>query len=174
MLKAGLRHLVRFLLQRGFFDFKLHDAAALFIKFLRHAVHLCADHGAGFINQVDGLVRQKPVADIAMGQLSGRNQRRVLYFDAVKDLIAFTQTAKNGNGILHRRLLYQHRLKAALQCRILFNVLAVFVKRRRAYAVQFSPGEHGLQQVARIHASLGFPRAHNGVQLIDKQKDASG
>ena len=174
MLKAGLRHLVRFLLQRGFFDFKLHDAAALFIKFLRHAVHLCADHGAGFINQVDGLVRQKPVADVAMGQLSGCNQCRILYFDAVKDLIAFTQTAKNGNGILHRRLLYQHRLEAALQRRILFNIFAVFIQRCRANAVQLAPGKHGLQQVARIHAALCFARAHNGVQLIDKQKDASG
>ena len=37
--------------------------------------------------------------------------------------------------------------------------------------MQLAPSQHGLQQVARIHAALGFSCAHNGVQFIDEQDD---
>ena len=35
---------------------------------LRHGVHLRADHGAGLVHQVDGLVRQETVGDVAVGK----------------------------------------------------------------------------------------------------------
>ena len=34
-----------------------------------------------------------------------------------------------------------------------------------------SPGQHGLEQVARVHGTVCFARAHNGVQLVDEQDD---
>ena len=37
--------------------------------------------------------------------------------------------------------------------------------------MQLAPGQHGLEQIACIHAAFGFASAHNGVQLIDEQDD---
>ena len=54
--QARLAQLVGFLLQGSLLDFMLHDLAADFIHFLRHGVHFGADHGAGLVHQVDGLV----------------------------------------------------------------------------------------------------------------------
>ena len=65
-----------------------------------------------------------------------------------------------------------HGLETAFQRRVLLDILAVLVQRRRADAVQLAARQHRLEQVARIHAALGFARAHNGMQLIDEQDDA--
>jgi hypothetical protein len=62
-------------------------------------------------------------------------------------------------------------LEAPLQRRVLFNVFAVFIERRRANAVQFSARQHRLQQIASVHRSFGFARADHGVQLVDEEDD---
>ena len=68
-----------------------------------------------------------------------------------------------------RGLVDQHRLEAALQGRVLLDVLAVFVERGGADAVQLAARQHGLQQVARVHGALGLAGADHGVQLVDEQ-----
>ncbi len=45
------------------------------------------------------------------------------------------KTTQDGDGIFHGRLLHHDPLETTLQCRILFNVFAVFVKGRGADAV---------------------------------------
>jgi len=37
--------------------------------------------------------------------------------------------------------------------------------------VQLAPGQHGLEQVARVHAALGLSGAHNSVQFVDEEDD---
>ena len=64
-----------------------------------------------------------------------------------------------------------HRLEPTFQGRILFDILAVFVQGGGADAVQLASGQHGLEQVARIHGAVGFARAHDGVQFVDEQDD---
>ena len=68
---------------------------------------------------------------------------------------------------------HQHGLEAALERGVLFDILAVFVERRRADAVQLAAGQHRLEQVAGVHAALGLACADDGVQLIDEEDDAS-
>ena len=65
----------------------------------------------------------------------------------------------------------QHRLEAALQGGILLDVLAVFVQRGGADAVQFAAGQHRLQHVAGIHRPFGLAGADDGVQLVDEEDD---
>ena len=62
----------------------------------------------------------------------------------MEDLIPGFQTTQDGDGILHRRLLHQNGLEPALERGVLFDILAVFVQRRRADAVQFAAREHRL------------------------------
>ena len=61
---------------------------------------------------------------------------------AVIDLVALLQAPEDGNGVLHRGLVHLYGLEPALQRGVLFNVLAVFVQRGGADAVQLAPGQH--------------------------------
>ena len=72
-----------------------------------------------------------------------------------------------------RRLVDQHRLEAALERRVLLDVLAVLVERGRADAVQLAAREHRLEHVAGVHRALGLAGADDGVQLVDEQDDAA-
>ena len=133
-----LRQLVAFLFQRRLLDFQLNDLALHHIQLGRHGVHFGADHGTCLIDEVDRLVRQKTVGDIPMGQRRSGDDGGILNFHAVIHLIALLQTAQNGDGVLHGRLLHQNRLKPSFECGILFDILAIFVERRRTDTVQLA------------------------------------
>ena len=171
--KSCLGELVVFVLERGLLDLHLDDLAVDDVQLGRHGVHLGADHGAGLVDEVDGLVGQEPVGDIAVTERGGGDDGVVGDLDAVEDLVAGFQTTQDGDGILHRRLLHQNGLEPALERGILFDILAVFVERGRADAVQLAAREHRLQEVACVHRAFGLACAHDGVQLVDEQDDAA-
>ena len=89
------------------------------------------------------------------------------------NLVALLQAPEDGDGVLHRGLIHHHRLEPPFQSRVLLNILPVLVQGSGPNAVELAPGQHGLQQISRVHGALGFPRSHNGVQLIDEQEDLS-
>ena len=136
-----------------------------------HTVHLSLDHGAGFIHQVDGLIRQEPIGDIAVGQGSGGDQGVVADLDAVEDLVPLLQAAQDGDGVLNGRFIHLHRLEPAFQRGVLLDILAVLVQRRRTDAVQLAAGQHRFEQVARIHGTVGLACTDDGVQLINEEDD---
>ena len=65
----------------------------------------------------------------------------------------------------------EHRLEAPGQGRILLDMLAVFVQRRGADAMEFAARERRLQHVGGVHRPLGLARAHQRMQLVDEQDD---
>ena len=71
------------------------------------------------------------------------------------------------------RLVHQHFLEAALQRGVLLDVLAVFVERGRADAMQFAARQRRLQHVAGIDRAFGLAGADHGVQLVDEDDDAA-
>ena len=162
---------VGFLFQRSLLNLQLHDFTRDFVHFGRHGIHFRADHRAGLVHQVDRLIRQEPVGDIAVRERRRCNQRGIVDLNAVEHLIALFQAAEDRDGILNGRLTDLHRLEPALQCGVLFNVFAVLIQRRRADAVQFTAGEHRLQQIACVHGAVRFARTDDRVQLVDKQQD---
>ena len=83
------------------------------------------------------------------------------------------EAAQNGDGVLHGWRLDQDWLEAPLQGRVFFDVLAVFVERGGADAVQFAAGQHGLEHVAGVRGPFGAAGAHDGVDFVDEQDDAS-
>ena len=123
------------------------------------------------VDQVDRLVGQEAVGDVAVRQHRRRHQRGVLDAHAVVHLVALAQPAQDRDGVLDRRLVDQHRLEAALERGVLLDVLAVLVERGRADAVQLAAGQHRLEQVAGVHGALGRAGADDGVQLVDEQDD---
>ena len=142
-----------------------------FIHFRWHAVDLGFDQRACFINQIDRLIRQKTVGNIPVGQYSRSYQRLVLDFYAMIYLISFLQSSENGNGILNRRLIYHYRLETPFQCRILLDILPVFIEGCCTDAMQFSSGQHGLEQISRIHCAVAFSGSDNRMQLVDEEND---
>ena len=162
---------VGFLLEGLPLDFELHLAARGFVQLGRHGVDLGAQLGRGFVHQIDGLVRQEPVGDVAIAEDGGGHQGRILDADAVMDFVALAQAAEDRNGVFDRRLVDQNGLETALESGVLFDVLAIFVERGRADAVQLAASQHGLEQVAGVHGAFGLACADHGVQLVDKEDD---
>lgn len=66
-----------------------------------------------------------------------------------------------------------HGLEAAFERGVFFDMLAVFVERGRADAVEFAAGEHGFEEIACVHRALGLARADDGVEFVDEEEDAS-
>ena len=163
--------LVLLLLERGLLDLELHHAAGDLVELLGHRVDLGADHRARLVDQVDRLVGQEAVGDVAVRKRRRGDERGVLDPDAVVDLEALAQPAQDRDRVLDRRLVDQHRLEAALERGVLLDVPAVLVERGRADAVQLAAREHRLEHVAGVHRALGRAGADDGVQLVDEQQD---
>ena len=123
------------------------------------------------VHQVDRLVGQEAVGDVAVGKRRRRNQRRIGDPDLVVLLVFFLEPAQDRDRVLDRRLVDEDRLEAAGKRRVLFHMLAVFVERGRADAVQFAAGKRGLQQVGRIHRPIGLAGADQRMHLVDEQDD---
>ena len=165
------RRLVRLLAQRLALDLELHDAAAHLVELRRHRVDLHAQLRRRFVHQVDRLVGQEAIGDVAVREHRGGDQRRVLELHAVVDLVALAQAAQDRNRVLDRRLADEHRLEAPLERRVLFDVLAVFVERRGADRVQLAARQHRLEHLRRVHRAFGGAGADDGVQLVDEEDD---
>ncbi len=165
------RGLVGFLFQRLALDLLLDQLPLQAIQRFRLGIDFHADPRGRFVHQVDGLVRQLPVADVAVRQRRRRHQGRVGDVDAVVHLVALLQAAQDGDGVLHGGLADVDLLETALQRGVLLHVLAVFVQRGRADAVQFAARQCRLEHVARIHRAFGLAGADHGVQLVDEQDD---
>ena len=143
-LKMLLRELVVLFFEGRLLDLVLQNLAAHVVHLGGHRVHLGADGGAGLVHQVDGLVGQKAVGDVAVAQGSRRDQGAVGDLDAVVDLVPLFQAAQDADGVLHSGFVHQHRLETPLQRRVLFDVLPVLVEGGGADAVQLAPGQQGL------------------------------
>ena len=150
---------------------QLGDAVVHLVQLGGHRIQLGLDHGTGLIDEVDGLIRQEAIRDVAVRQRRGGDQGGVLNLDAVVDLVALLQAAQDRDGVLDSRFIDHDRLETTLQRGVLLDIFAVLVQRGRADTVQLAAGQHGLEQVAGIHRAVGLARTDNGVQLIDEEDD---
>jgi hypothetical protein len=165
------RGFVGFLAQGFAFDLELDKAAVEAIHFLGLRVDFDADARRGLVNEVDRLVRQLPVGDVAMRELGGGDDRRIGDFDAVMHGVFLLEPAQDRDRVLERGLVDEHFLEAPFERRVLFDVLAIFIERRRADAVQFTARERGFEHVAGVHRAFGLAGTDHRVQLVDEQDD---
>ena len=127
----------------------------------------------GLVHQVDGLVRQEAVADIALRELHGGLQRLIGDGQLVVRLVLVPQTLQNLQRGLRGGLTHGDRLEAALQRGVLLDVLAVLVQGGRADNADLAASQCGLDDVGGVHRALGRACAHDGVQLVDEQDDVA-
>ena len=173
-LEAILRGVVRLDLQRFPLDLELHDAPVDLVELFRLGIDLHAQPRCGFVNEIDRLVRQEAVGDVAVRQCRGCDQRRIRNPHLVVLLVFLLQPAQDRDRVLDRRLIDEDRLETAGERGILFDMLAVLVERRRTDAVQFAARQRRLQEVRRVHRAIGLARADQRVHLVDEQDDAAG
>ena len=65
------------------------------------------------------------------------------------------------------------RLEAALQRRVLLQVLAVLVEGGGPDGLQLAAGQHGLEDGGRVDRALGCARTDQRVDLVDEQDDVA-
>ena len=125
------------------------------------------------VDQVDRLVGQEAVGDVAVRERRRRDDRAVGDAHAVVLLVSVLEAAQDRDRVLDRRLVDEDRLEPAGERRVLLDVLLVFVERGGADAVQLAARERRLEQVRGIHRPVGLAGADQRVHLVDEQDDAA-
>ena len=166
-----LRGVVLLALQRLALDLELQDPPIDLVDLDRRRLDLHLQPRGGLIDQVDRLVGEEAVGDVTLRERRRGDDRRVGDPDAVVELVSLLETAEDRDRVVDVRLADEHRLKPALERRVLLDVLAVLVERGRADAAELAAGEHRLQQVGRVHRALGRAGADDRVQLVDEEDD---
>ena len=151
----------------------LVDAALEIAQVGRRLHALDAQAAAGLVDEVDRLVGQVPVGDVAVGEVGGGDERLVGDRDPVVGLVLVADALQDLDRVGERRLFDPHRLEAALEGGVLLDVLAVLVERRGADRLQLAAGEHRLEDRRRVDRTLGRTGADERVDLVDEQDDVA-
>ena len=140
-LQALARGRVGLLLQRLALDLQLHDAAVELVQFLGLRVDRHAQPRRGLVHQVDRLVGQKAVGDVAVGEGRRGDDRAVGDAHAVVQFVFLLDAAQDRDRVLDRGLADIDRLEAPFERGVLLDVLAVFVQvsSRRRNAIRRAP-----------------------------------
>ena len=88
-------------------------------------------------------------------------------------LVAVAQALEDLHRLVDAGLLDLHRLEAALEGRVLLDVLAVLVVRGGADRLELAARQHGLEHLGCVDRTLGGARTHEGVDLVDEQDDVA-
>ena len=128
---------------------------------------------AGLVDEVDRLVGQVAVGDVAVGEVRRRDERLVGDRDAVVRLVAVAQALQDLDRVRDRRLLDLDRLEAPLERGVLLEVLAVLVERGRADRLELAAREHRLEDARGVDRALGRAGADERVQLVDEEDDVA-
>ena len=165
------RELVLLVVDRRFLLACVTRSSSFCASFSSAAARSCAHaHAAGgLVDQVDRLVRQEAVGDVADRQVGGGLERLVGDLELVVLLVALADAVQDLDRLLERRLLDHDRLEAALQGGVPLDVLAVLVERGRADALQLAARERRLEDVGGVDRAFGRARADERVQLVDEQ-----
>ena len=125
--------------------------------------------GRPLVDEVDGLIRQEAVGEIALAQLHRRVDGGVGDGQAVVLLIAAAQPPQDGLGLIRGGLRHLHRLEAALQGRVLLDIFAVFLQGGGPHHLDLPPAQGRFENVGRVDGPLGRPSPHDVVELVQKQ-----
>ena len=157
---------------RGELDLELRHAPVRLVELDRRGLDLHLQPRRGLVDEVDRLVRQLPVGDVALGENRRGHERRVADAHLVVRLVALLQAAQDRDRVGDGRLADEDGLEAPLERGVLLDVLAVLVERRRADAARSSPrASIGLSMLRGVDGALGRARADDRVQLVDEDDD---
>ena len=129
--------------------------------------------GTGLVNEVDGLIGEETVGNIPLGQQYRLPQDAIGDGHTVELLIVVGDAAQNLQRVVHVGLVDGDGLEAALESRVLLNMLAVFVEGGSADDLNLAAREGGLQDIGGVHAALGVACAHDVVDFVNDEDDVA-
>ena len=141
---------------------------------LRRSLHaLDAQTRAGLVDQVDRLVGELTVRDVAVGEVGRGDDRLIGDRDPVIGLVAIAQTLEDLDGVGDRRFFDDDLLEATLEGGVLLEVLAELVEGGGADGLKLTAGEHRLEDRRRVDRTFGGTRTDEGVDLVDEEDDVA-
>ena len=127
--------------------------------------------GAGLVDEVDGLVGQEAIGDVAARLVDGGLEGFLRELDVMERLVAVLHTAQDLDGLLLGGRVDLDRLEAALERPILLDVLAVLGRRGGADAADLAARQRRLEDVGGVEGAFGRSGADQRVQLVDEHDD---
>ena len=82
--------------------------------------------------------------------------------------IAIAESLENFHGLALGGGFDHHDLEAAIEGRILLDVFAVFIKRGRTNALNFTSGERRLEHIGSINRTFGSTGSDERVEFVDE------
>ena len=153
---------------------ELGDALLCPAHGLRRLVASDARAGTRLVHEVDGLIGQKAVLDVARREARRRLECGRGVAHLVVLLVLGRELCQDRHRVLDARLIHINRLETALESRILGKVLAELLGRGGTDDLEGTTGEHRLEHGARVDGALGRAGADEGVHLVDEQDDVVG
>lgn len=141
---------------------------------LGRAIRGDASAGTGLVDEVDGLIGQEAILDVAVGKVRGGLDSTLRIAHMVVLLVARLERGQDLDRVLDARLLDINGLEATLEGRVLGEILAELLGRGGTDDLEGTACKHGLEHGARIDGSLGRTGTDDGVHLVDKQDDVIG
>src|SRR6266852_1666885 len=130
-----------------------------------------ANPARGFVHEVDGLVREEAIGDVASRELGRRLHRLVSDRDLVVVLVPRADPHQDRHGLLDGRLLDHDRLEPTLERSVTLDVLPELVQCRGADALELPARERRLQDVRGVDRAFRGAGADERVQLVDEEDD---
>ncbi len=154
--------------ERLLLDLELGDPALDHVDLDRHRVDLHPEPAGGLVDEVDRLVGQEPVADVAVGQPGRGHDGGVGDPHPVMDLVPLLEAAQDGDRVVDGGLADVDRLEPSLQRGVLLDVLLELVERGGADHPQLAAGQRRLDHVRGVDRALGPAGPDQGVELVDE------
>ncbi len=169
-----LRGVVLLLLERLLFDLELGLAPFDLVDLGGDRVDLDLEPRSGLVDQVDRLVGEEPVGDVALGKSCGGDHGGVGDAHAVVGLVALLEATQDRDRVGDVRLADEDGLEAPLECGVGLDVLSELVERGCTNGAELASGEHRLQEVGGVNGTFGSAGADDRVELVDEEDDAAG
>ena len=126
------------------------------------------------VDQIDRLVGQKSIRDIAIGQFHGFHHRVIRNFHAVVLFIAITQALNDLDRFFHGRRIHVYGLEPTFEGAVFLDMFAVFIHGGGPDAVNLASGQRRLEHIGGIDRPFGRARANQGMQFVDEQDHVAG
>ena len=129
---------------------------------------------SGLVHDVDGLVGEVAVGDVASGEVHACLQRLLAVAHLVVLLVVGSDVVQNLERLFGRRGFDHHLLETPLEGRVALDILAVLVERRRADGLQLAARQGRFEDIGRVEAPLRRAGADDGVYLVDEDDRVLG
>ena len=123
---------------------------------------------ASFVHDVDGLVGEEAVGDVAAREGHARLQGLLRIAHLVVAFVVGRDVAQDLERLIGRSRLHHDLLEAAFEGRVALDVLAVLVERGGSDGLQFAARQRRFEDVGRVETALRRACTHDGVDLVDE------